>query len=362
MRILSITIHRPANCGSALQAFALDKYLNRLGYDAAIIDYIPDYLETEGSRIRNFVRKTLFYFPYRRRKKSFTDFIEQNCNLTKEKYLNYSELQKNPPKADVYITGSDQLWNPCFHCGRDSAYYLEFVKKGVKMSYATSLGNDKMPAQQLKFVASKIKDFLYISVRENCSVAQLKKQGIDNVKWVCDPTLLLEKADYEKLAKNYKNYGKYTAVYLVEHSELLDNLLKELHDKRGLEIIGVGGYLKKYKCDIHMMDAGPCEFLGLIRDAEFVLATSFHATIFSLIFHKNFAIIPPKINEARIEQLLQYLGLERHIITNISQMEQAFAPIDYREVDARLLELRMESRSWLEQKLSGLKEKGNEND
>ena len=351
MRVLSITIHRPANCGSALQAFALDRYLSILGYDAAIIDYIPDYLETEGSWIRNFVRKTLFYIPYNKRKKSFTEFIEHNCHLTPQQYTTYMELEKNPPEADVYIVGSDQLWNPCFNCGKDEAYYLSFVKRGMKISYATSLGNDKMPEQDLKFVASHLEDFSFVSVREKCSVSQLQRQGINNVKWVCDPTLLLKRSDYEKLAKDYKSIGKYTAVYLVEHSDLLDALLENLHDEHGLKTVGVGGYLKKYKCDEHLMDAGPSEFLGLIRDAEFVLATSFHATVFSLVFHKNFAIIPPKINSARIEQLLQYLGLENHIVTIVSEMNKAFVPIDYGQVEPKLEALRADSRSWLKNTL-----------
>lgn len=358
MRVLSITIHRPANCGSALQAFALDHYLRELGYDAAIIDYIPDYLETEGSWIRNFVRKTLFYIPYNKRKKSFTEFIEHNCHLTPQQYTTYFELEKNPPEADVYIVGSDQLWNPCFNCGKDAAYYLSFVKHGTKMSYATSLGNGKMSEQDLGFVASHLEDFSFISVREKCSVSQLQGQGINNVKWVCDPTLLLERSDYEELAKDYKSLGKYTAVYLVEHSDLLDALLNNLHDEHSLKTVGVGGYLEKYKCDEHLMDAGPSEFLGLIRDAEFVLATSFHATVFSLIFHKNFAIIPPKINSARIEQLLQYLGLENHIVTSISGMSKAFEPIDYVQVEPKLEALRADSRSWLKNTLETMNNGG----
>lgn len=362
MKVLSITIHRPANCGSALQAFALDRYLSALGYDTSIIDYVPNYLETEGSWIRNFVRKAIFYIPYKKRKKSFTEFIEHNCHLTTQQYVEYADLEKNPPKADVYIVGSDQLWNPCFNCGKDKAYYLSFVKHGIKMSYATSLGNDKMAQKDLKYVSANIKDFSYISVREECSVAQLQEQGIENVKWVCDPTLLLKKADYNSLAQNYQHLGKYTAVYLVEHSDLLDAMLQKLHDECGFKTVGVGGYLKKYKCDEHLMDAGPTEFLGLIRDAEFVLATSFHATVFSLIFHKNFAIIPPKINAARIEQLLQYLGLEKHIITRMDEMPHAFELIDYAQVEPKLDALRTESRGWLKSTLEIIDNGGKRND
>ena len=91
--------------------------------------------------------------------------------------------------------------------------------------------------------------------------------------------------------------------------------------------------------------------MGLLRDAEFIVATSFHAAVFALLFHKRFAIIPPRINTARIEQLLQYVGLEDHIITDVNQMDRAFAPIDYTAVDARLDILRADSRKWLKDTL-----------
>lgn len=362
MKILIITIHRPANCGSALQAFALNYYLNSQNFDAALIDYVPEYLETEGNKLRNFLRKTLFYIPYHQRKRNFKEFIETNCKLTQISYKSYKELEENPPKADVYITGSDQLWNPCFNCGRDDAYYLSFVKSGNKMSYATSLGNSRMSDQELGFVASRLHEYTDISVREECSVGQLKEHGIEGVQWVCDPTLLLGRAVYDSLAKSYTHLGKYTAVYLVEHSQLLNQLLEYLHAEKGLQTVGVGGYLRKYKCDVRLSDAGPREFLGLIRDAEFVLATSFHATVFSLIFHKNFAIIPPKINAARIEQLLGYLGLEQHIITDISQLSKAVEPIDYEEVDKKLNSFCENSKTWLLKTLEKMENEAKGND
>lgn len=356
MRILSITIHRPANCGSALQAFALNRYLIDTGYDAAIIDYVPSYLETEGAWIRSMARRILFWKPYKRRKKLFNDFIDRNCSLTNRKYKNYRELRKNPPAADVYMVGSDQLWNPCFNCGRDAAYYLDFVRNGIKMSYGTSLGTDRMPEQDLVEVAAHLKGFSYISVREQCSVAQLDQHSVHNVKWVCDPTLLLDRSVYNNLAQNYKELGKYTAVYLVEASALLNQTLEYLHDVRGLKTVGVSGYLKKYKADKQIMEAGPCEFLGLIRDSAFVLATSFHATIFSIIFQKDFAIILPRINQTRIRQLLNYLGLEDRIIQKPEDIERIMKPIDYSKVEGKLQKLREDSQQWLQHVLEEIRD------
>lgn len=336
MKALIITLHRYANCGSALQAFALWRFLQDRGIDSELIDYCPHYMETEGRRFRSFVRKTLFLIPYLQRQKKFAQFIDRNCSITPIRYKTYHQLVLNPPKGDVYISGSDQLWNPSFECGRDDAFFLEFIHGVPKISYATSLGSDSLTEGQIKNIAQKISDYEFVSVREECSSKQLALAGVKDVKWVCDPTFLLERSHYDFLAKNYQQLGRFVAVYLVEKSPLLDWILESLSQKDNLKIVGVGGYLKKYKCDKHYMDAGPSEFLGLIRDSQFVVATSFHATVFSLIFHKNFLIIPPKINVARIEQLLGYLGLENKIVRKKEDFEAALKPINYSEVDSKL--------------------------
>lgn len=343
MKIRIITLHSPTNCGSALQGFALYSFLNKrcIGDDVKLIDYVPTYNEAEGSALRVNARKILFWIPYQKRKRNFSDFMSRNCRFTK-RYNDYDELRSNPPEADVYISGSDQIWNPCFNCGKDPAYYLKFVTSGVKLSYASSLGTAKLSMEQLKKIASDVHDFKFVSVRENCSVSQLENAGLSKVQWVCDPTLLLSAAEYSELAADYKSIGKYVAVYLVEHSPLLDEMLDKFR-KMGYKIVGVGGYLKKYRCDIHIMDAGPSDFLGLIRDAQFVVATSFHATVFSLIFHKQFAIIPPRMNPERVEQLLEYVDLRDRIIARSSEIENAQHVIDYNIVQRKIDELRADS-------------------
>ncbi len=348
MKIKIITLHCPANCGSVLQGFALCRYLmEEFGEgNVELIDYVPDYMETEGHGFRSFFRKMLYWKPYHSRQKKFAHFINENCVVTKKKYKTYKELEENAPEADVYITGSDQLWNPCFPCGNDLAYFLKFVSDKPKVAYSTSLGNDRLSKEELESIAEKIQDYSFVSVREKCSCKQLESVGVKKVYWACDPTLLLKREDYDRLAVDYRRLGKFVAVYLVEHSQLLDDLLNDFR-KKGYKIVGVGGYLKKYKCDIHIKDAGPAEFLGLIREASFVVATSFHATVFSLIFQRQFVIIPPKMNPARIEQLLEYVDLKERIITDKSQKAIVEQSIDYKEVDRKLNVFRTESQQML---------------
>lgn len=348
MKIDIITLHCPANCGSVLQGFALCRYLSgEFGRgNVKLIDYVPDYMETEGRGIRTLLRKVLYWKPYRNRQQKFAKFIRENCVLTEQKYSTYRELEQAAPEADIYVTGSDQLWNPCFPCGNDPAYFLKFVKGKPKIAYSTSLGNDKLSKKELKSIAENIQDYSFVSVREKCSCEQLENVGVQEVHWACDPTLLLKREIYDDLAVDYKKIGKYVAVYLVKHSRLLDELLTDFRNK-GYKIVGVGGYLKKYKCDIHIMDAGPAEFLGLIRDASFVVASSFHATVFSMIFQKEFVIIPPDMNPERIEQLLGYVGLKDRILTDISQKAIVNNYIKYDHVQKKMDVFRAESQKML---------------
>ena len=176
------------------------------------------------------------------------------------------------------------------------------------------------------------------------------------MKCVCDPTLLLNADDYSAIAKSHTYLGKYVAVYLVEHSALLDKTL-EMFRQHGYKIVGVAGYLNKYKCDVRLMDVGPTEFLGLIRDASFVVATSFHATVFSLIFHKQFLIIPPRMNSARIEQLLSMVKLTDRIITRPEQLNKLHHNIDFKDVQHILDGHIEESRIWLKIALDTLEER-----
>lgn len=352
--IAIITLHSPMNCGSVLQGYALNYYLNNeLNQNSYIIDYVPSYMENEGKAIRNLIRKTVFFVSYAQRKKNFADFVKSNDRLSVRKYKTYDELIKYPPEADIYMTGSDQLWNPCFACGNDDAFFLRFVSNVRKIAYSTSMGTAEYSQEQLKRIAEKISDFEYVSVRESCSVKQLESVGIKDPKCVCDPTLLLHREQYDKLAINFQKIGKYVAVYLVEHSELLDYILDSFR-KQGYKIVGVGGYLRKYKCDVHFKDAGPSEFLGLIRDASFVVATSFHACVFSHIFHKEFVIIPPKINSERIRELLKISGLSDRMVTKKEDFDSIDSNIDYEEVQSRLDNYVSYSKEELSNAIKGL--------
>lgn len=346
LKILTITLHSTDNPGSSLQAFALQHFLIENKFNTEIIDYRPEYATTNGAKLKTALKKIIFFREYRNMLRKNNEFINNFLKLTDRRYLSYQELESNPPKADVYITGSDQLWNGDYACGRDKAFYLRFVKSGRKMAYAVSLGKESVSKDEIQWIYNNVKDFDSISVREGSSKVLLEQKGIPKISYVCDPVLLLDKKTYLNMQIK-PPYKKYVAVYLVAQSELLDELLQTLKDNYGYEIILVGAYLNKCKCDRQLRGVSPCEFLGLIANAEFIVASSFHATVFSHIFEKKFAIIPPNKNAARIEQFLKITGLEKRIVRTSLDIKEALDDIDYKEVNKRLNTFVVESKSIL---------------
>lgn len=314
MKIRIITIHFIPNFGSIFQSYGLYKFIKDAGFnDVRIIDYRPSYFSPIRS-IRSFVGYLLNYKYYRNRKRKFDDFLSNNIELTK-KYSSLNKLNYFAPEADLYISGGDQLWNPFHPCGRDDAYKLSFVT-GKKISYSTSLGQTIDDISVLKNLKSKIGDYSNISVREECSVTDLKKVGLDSVSTV-DPVFLLDVSEYKKFVKPVNVKDDYLLVYLVEPSELLDKCIDFLSKKYKLKVVSCSGFSKKFKCDFLFKDLGPDEILSYIANAKIVLSASFHATIFSILFKKQFFTLLPGIHtNERITNILNKFKLNNRIVTD----------------------------------------------
>ena len=346
MKILTTTLHSIDNCGSCLQAYALQQFVLQEGHENEIIDYRPDYAKNNGAPLKYFIKKIIFGKAIKRREQIFQEFVDNYLCVTKQRFHTYGEVKEANLQADVFVTGSDQVWNPYFPCGRDSVYYLEFTS-GKKISYAASIGKNPIPENELDYVAEKVKDFSAISIREKSSVNFLKSKNL-NAEWVCDPTLLFDKSFYEKIIIK-KDIQKYILVYLVEKSELLDSILDYYKNEQGYKIVYVGSFLNRCKCDVNYTDVGPREFLGLISGAEFVLAGSFHALIFSCIFQKEFAILPYK-NNARMEEFLQQFDLYDRYISDISDLNKV-TPISWNALGEKMDIFIGKSKKWLKRNI-----------
>lgn len=343
---MTITLHDTDNCGSSLQAFSLQKFLLSQGIDNEIIDYVPEYTKNNGSAIKTLLRKVIFYRDSKERDKKFHQFVVDYLHLTEKKYRSFQELSENPPEADFYITGSDQLWNAMYRCGNDPAFYLDFVKSRKKLAYAVSLGREVIPEDNLGLVEKYAQDYQWLSVREKSSVKQL--EGVLNgkqVDYVCDPVLLNTVETYRQMQAPRLVEDPYILVYMAQIPDtvFMDAFVKEVQKKVNGKVVLIGSYRNRCTCDIHKRDVAPADFLSLIANAEYIISNSFHATMFSLIYEKQFATVLPEGNGARIKEILDYTDLAEHAISSISVPWIE----DYTEVRDKLVHFRTQSQQML---------------
>ena len=334
MKLSVITIHYIYNYGSALQSYALCKFLGNYQYDVELIDYRPNYERGIIRKLKTLMVKIIFMPQYVLRAKRYSEFLRNNVKMSEKRYVFLSQLREDPPAADIYISGSDQLWNNYFPCGRDEAYKLCFVRSGIKMSYATSLGRNDFTKADLVELAERIKSYQFISVREKSGQAQLRSVGLEGVEHVCDPVLLLEKEDYTTLAVAPK-YEKYLLLYTVHRDSEIFAVANHIAKEKGLKTVLIGDLGILGKCDAIFKSAGPSDFIGLIMNAGYIVTNSFHCLAFSLMFNKNFKVVMPHVNASRVENILQVAGLEQQMITS-KEDPVDLEPIDYTMVNKQL--------------------------
>lgn len=346
-----ITIHCQANFGSALQAYALCRFLLDNKYENRVIDYRPDYIIGNGGGLKGMVKAWLFGKNGKTVRNKYDSFIKENVKLTPAVYKTYSELAENPPEADIYISGSDQLWNPNYTCGVDDSFKLSFVKSGLKISYATSVGTKNISENALSELSTSISDYFALSVREKSSSLILTKKTGRDVACVCDPVFLLKKQHYEKMCCENR-YGDYVLVYLVNSSELLDSTMKKIKKYYNCSVIFACGNVAKCDCNLHIKDPGPLDMLSLIYHAKAVVTSSFHATSFSLIFGKDFYPITAVNNNERILSLLEISGFPDKSVSSVADLDRLNFDFDFSGARAALGKYSEASQEWLLEKIS----------
>ena len=236
------------------------------------------------------------------------------------------------------------MWNNYHICGKDDAYKLDFVSDGIKISYSTSMGRDNFNEEELQAIANKTKEFKSIMLREKITVSMLAKYSNVSISHVIDPVGLLDVGEFKRIAQKPTIDEPYAVMYLADSSEILDGAIDILSKKLGLKIVHICGFKKKCYCDKFEKGLGPEEILGYILHADFVISASFHATMFSLIFNKQFAaLLPGAKTNARIEDILKYVGLEDRIINSLDALERIEQPIEYEKVNLIMEEFKRNS-------------------
>lgn len=372
MKIGIITIQKCDNFGADLQAYALGAKLRSMGYDAENIDYLfykhPRHLCGRGDRpvlpisLKNKAKE--FLFPIlmwikslrsrgirAERHERFDAWFRANVKVGQE-YRSVQSLYDNPPKYDVYMVGSDQVWNPRLY-SNIKPYFLDFAPEGCKrVSYASSFGVSELSGPVFYQYKQWFKKFEYIGLREKSGADIVKAMSLDaDVEHVLDPTLLLSAEEWTKVAvaPDERPAGKYLLLYdLIASQETVD-LAKRWSAQRGWDVvrIGDGAY-------------GPGEFLWLFANAEAVVTNSFHGTAFAILNRKPFCSVVPKgmSNSNRIESLLNSLALQSRLMpfSDVSNVELGDV-VDFESVGIRLEGLRRSSERFLRSSVDGEKKK-----
>ena len=350
MKIKTITCHNVYNHGASLQAYALQTYLSEIGHDVEIIDYNPSYLNYRGNIFaispkwsgKNILLRFLYvlyklplrlrWFLTRNCRKEFDKFTAEFLKTTQLKYTNVEELRKSPPEADVYVVGSDQVWNTTYWSGRDPAFFLDFgAESTLRASYAASFGTGKVIESLVNVVKKRLSSFDSISVREREGIDILQRMGIHSGKHVMDPVFLLEVTEWNRLISEVEVPSeKYILIYDFEGTREFEVLAKSLAVDRGLKIYSINNYSKTPYADKDFHHSGPQTFLALVKNADLVLSNSFHATAFSLIFERDFLVVPRRKDavNSRMESLLKDAGMLERLLDfslNIDFIKQSEA-------------------------------------
>jgi len=335
VKIFISTMHAAHNYGAALQAFSLQTTLRKMGYDSQFVQVKqPRYPKLVFPK--NILKIPFFLLNFWGLYKSDVRFnqFRENFMCTTDTYCDEAMLIQRASDADVYLAGSDQVWNPLSAKPRHFFCYVPDEKK--KISYAASMGIDYIPDNKLDFFKTNVNRFSHISVREESAKEILKEITEKTIEVNIDP-VFLQTADQWQTIMAAKPIIKkpYILVYVLYRPPWLNDALKVLHKKTGMEIVLVSdsSYRRIYRTKT-VYSAGPQEFLRLFEDASAVVTSSFHGTAFSMIFRKPFyAIVNPKA-PTRITSLLKMFGLESVIASSQKDFDSGFSkfPDDFEEV------------------------------
>lgn len=362
MKIENITIHRNCNYGSVLQTYATQKTFEDLGFECETVDFIRQLDTKSGAlkRLKNksrklsknpvllFGAKAVMFISYIKKEKTFNQFLNKYIHLSSESYYSNEQLKKKLPKADAYCTGSDQIWNSFWNEGVEPAYYLDFVPDDVFcFSYASSIGQ-RIEAAEKRTISKMLQKYRYISVRESQSIASLNELGVKDVVQVLDPTLYRTNDLWTQLASDKFKKRKYVVTYNLHHDKKLDAFASGLAKEKGLELLNISyNWHDVIRPGKLVWCPSVEEYLGLIRDAEYVIADSFHATAFSIQFHKKFISFYPEKASMRIRDILKKLDISQRGTEGNPNIKDIEVDIDYNAVDNLLNKYRKQDEEYL---------------
>ncbi len=364
MKIGILTFHCALNYGALMQTYGLQEYLKRMGHEVFVIDYRPKYLLKPYS-VFNWrwssafsVKQNLFFlirsilvFPIRlKRKKGFSRFINKHIHLCPMDSTNQGA------RFDAFVFGSDQIWNPIITEGFDRVYFGQFSASIGKrlVTYAASAGSVEYVKSNEKEFISLLSSYTAISVREKSLADFINKQsGKRRATVVVDPVLLAGRTVFESIALKEKVGNNYLLVFQLSYNDTIfatRRIVNAIAKEKKLEIVELVSFMESLKNNRQIITTASIEhFISLFRDASYVVTTSYHGTIFSILFEKDFTVVDSFVSE-RMVSLLSMLDLKERLAKNEKYI--ILDKIDYRQTNERLEKMRLSSQMFLKQVLA----------
>lgn len=359
MKIGILTYHFAQNYGAVLQCYALKKTFESLGCQVKILNYVDDNQYNNSSMyhhsrgIKRVAINTVFlpfHFQRKRKYNRFQSFRINELSLT-ERIKNLNELQGfiKDEKIDAVFVGSDQVWNPYVRDFSDS-FFLPFNACCKKFAYAASLGSSDEKAI-IKY-GRWIDCFDCISVREKTSINTLRAYTEKNIFVVPDPVFLIHQNQWENIANSTLARKKrpYALCYFMNKAYISEymKMSRKIAKDQDLDIVSLNPNFTieslRFDCNI---DAGPVEFLNILKNADLVLTDSFHGTVFSILFKKNFYSfnIDAVERDTRKTDILKKLGLDSRIISKREDI--TFSETIFDDIDLKIENLKEDGMTFL---------------
>ena len=364
-----ITTFRQPNWGSVLQAYALQKVIDDMGHEAWLIDYqYPNefhysqgvcernrsWLRNLPGEIRSRLKIRLGQMP-ERKMVLLERFIKNNMRLT-QRYMSYEDLHQSPPVFDVYIAGSDQIWNPQTMVG-DMSYLLDFAPdKALKFSYASSFSRVYIPKRYENDYRNNLNRLNDISVREDNGAKAVRELTGMEATVVLDPTLLLDKDHWRRFADKARTVqlpDKFILCYMLGYTynpdETMSSVLCQLQRQYGIPVVALNALPSSFNGDIFRLPknygVGIEEFLFLMNRATIIATSSFHGTAFAINLGKPFiAVADGKADDdGRISSFLDKMRLQRQIVKSTDVISELCPHYNEKESKEQLKNLRDKS-------------------
>lgn len=364
MKVLIVTIVDNINYGTYLQAFATWWTIKQMGHEPIILDYERPYISPINvskqylhDKTKGFFSKIVYAAVYpllfNYMKWNVKRFLKQRAILTK-KYCNIKKIVGEQINADIYLTGSDQVWNSDYNKGIDKIFFLDFAKNGFKCSFSSSVGINSFSENDIPVIKNLLLQYDRISVRESFGVEVLKNIGIGNIEQLVDPTFLLTKSVWLSMCatNSFVKKEPYLLIYSVEkdRTNTILKIAKEIAEYKQLKTYWVCPtikFRKKLGVDRVYCLANVETFLNLVANADFMIVSSFHGTAFSINFNKQFITVSPSKYNSRVMSLLNLVGLKDRYIEGDQFVFENFKDIEYDKINPILEQQRTKATTYL---------------